>query len=103
MLGEAGHHMGPYAGRPYWEQLAAFDKAIALDSAFAPSYLHPIERVASQGLAEMRRYLDAYLALEPRDPYADGMRLVRRIVGSTPPSHRYGPARRHPGRNAPRG
>jgi serine/threonine-protein kinase len=86
LLGEAGHHMGPYAGRPYWEQGAAFDKAIALDSAFAPSYLHPIERAASQDLAEMRRYLDAYLALEPRDPYADGMRLVRRIVGSTPPS-----------------
>jgi serine/threonine-protein kinase len=86
LLGEAGNHMGPYAGRPYWEQLAAFDKAIALDSAFAPSYLHPIERAASQGPAEMRRYLDAYLALEPRDPYADGLRLVRRILGSTPPS-----------------
>jgi serine/threonine-protein kinase len=86
LLGEAGNHMGPFAGRPYWEQVAAFDKAIALDSAFAPSYLHPIELAASQGPAEMRRYLDAYLALEPRDPYADGLRLVHQIFGSTPPS-----------------
>ena len=49
MLGEAEHHMGPYAGRPYREPRAAFDKAIALDSAFAPSYLHPIERVGGAG------------------------------------------------------
>jgi tRNA A-37 threonylcarbamoyl transferase component Bud32/tetratricopeptide (TPR) repeat protein len=86
LLGEAGNHMGPYAGRPYVEQLAAFDKAIALDSAFAPSYLHPIEQAAVQGPVEMRRYLDAYLALEPHDPYADGLRLVGRILGSTSPS-----------------
>jgi len=86
MLGEAGSHMGPYAWRPHREPLMAFDKAIALDSAFAPSYLHPIERSAMQGPAEMRRYLDAYLALEPRDPYADGLRLVGRILGSTSPS-----------------
>jgi tetratricopeptide (TPR) repeat protein len=86
LLGEAANHTGPYAGRPYVEQLAAFDKAIALDSAFAPSYLHPIEQAAMQGPVEMRRYLDAYLALEPHDPYADGLRLVRRILGSTSPS-----------------
>ncbi len=86
LLGEAGNHMGPFAGRPYWEHGAAFDKAIALDSAFAPSYLHPIEQAAAQGPAEMKRYLDAYLALEPHDPFADGLRLVRRILGSTPPS-----------------
>jgi serine/threonine-protein kinase len=86
LLGEAAHHMGPYAGRPYREPLAAFDKAIALDSAFAPSYLHPIEKSALRGPAEIRRYLDAYLALEPRDPYADGLRLVRRTLGSTSPS-----------------
>jgi eukaryotic-like serine/threonine-protein kinase len=85
-LGEAASHMGPYAGRHYREQFTAFDKAIALDSAFAPSYLHPIEKSALRGPAEMRRYLDAYLGLEPRDPYADGLRLVRRVLGTTPPS-----------------
>jgi serine/threonine-protein kinase len=78
--------MGPYAGRAHREPVAAFDKAIALDSAFAPSYLHPIEKSALRGPAEMRRYLDRYLALEPRDPYADGLRLVRRVLASTPPN-----------------
>jgi serine/threonine-protein kinase len=85
-VGEAANHLGPFAGRPSSEQLAAFDRAIALDSAFAPSYLHPIDESAERGPAEMRRYLDAYLALEPQDPSADGLRLVRAILDSTPVS-----------------
>ncbi len=57
-LGEAADHFGPFAGRPTGEELKAFDRAIALDSAFAPAYIHPIESAAPDGPAAMRRYLD---------------------------------------------
>jgi serine/threonine-protein kinase len=63
------------------EVLAAFDRAIALDSSYAPAYLHPMElTLASGGPAAALRYMDSYLALEPRDIFADGIRLARRLV-----------------------
>ena len=48
MFGEAHDHFGPFAGRTPDEQFRAFDRAIALDSAYAPSYIHPIEAAASE-------------------------------------------------------
>jgi serine/threonine-protein kinase len=84
-LGEAENHIGPFAGRTLQQQLQAFDRAIALDSAFAPSYLHPIEMTAMAGAAEVKRYLHPYLALEPHDRYANGLRLVRGILDSARP------------------
>ena len=87
--GEALAHFGPYAGRTLEEQVEAFDHAIALDSAFAPAYIHPIEVVAREGPAAVSRYLKPYLALDPHDAYADGLRLIRRLLDSAPtPVHR---------------
>jgi serine/threonine-protein kinase len=61
--------------------LDAFDRAIALDSLFAPAYIHPIELALQQGdRARARRYIDAYLRQRPRDIYADGVRLTRLLL-----------------------
>ena len=82
MLGEAQNHFGAFAGRSYEQQLQAFDRSIALDSAYAPSYLHPIEISAVNGAEAVRKYLRPYLALRPQDSYADGVRLTGRILDS---------------------
>jgi tetratricopeptide (TPR) repeat protein len=81
-LGEAHHHFGALNGRTYEEQLQAFDRAIALDSAYAPAYLHPIEISATYGIPAVRRYLNPYLALQPKDVNANGLRLVARVLDS---------------------
>ena len=81
-LGEADNHLGPFMGRTPEEQLQAFDRAIELDSAYAPSYLHPIELSAMRGADAMRKYLRPYLALGPKDVNADGLRLVAGILDS---------------------
>lgn len=83
LLGDAQNHFGPFAGRSQQQQLEAFDRAIALDSAFAPSYLHPIEIAGVFGEDAVRRYLRPYLALV-RDESADGPRLVQRLLDSGP-------------------
>jgi len=84
LLGEANEHLGPYAGRSDEQVLDAFDRAIALDSAYGPSYIHPIEASASEGAEAMRRYLRPYLALAGGDVRADGERLVRTVLDSVP-------------------
>jgi serine/threonine-protein kinase len=81
-LGEADHHLGAFHGRSDEEELQAFDRSIALDSAFAPSYLHPIEVSATYGVDAMRKYLRPYLALQPKDVNADAMRLVAAVLDS---------------------
>jgi eukaryotic-like serine/threonine-protein kinase len=82
LLGEADQHLGPYARRPGGEALTAFDHAIALDSAFAPAYLHPMAIASADGIAAMRPYLERYLALDPREEEADGARLVKSLTDS---------------------
>lgn len=59
----------------------AFDLAIALDSAYAPAYLHQIELALQLGDPEAARgYVEGYLALAPRDVYADAIRLTGRLL-----------------------
>jgi serine/threonine-protein kinase len=66
---------------PLSEALSAYQNAIALDSAFAPSYIHAAELAALvQGPGRARAYLDAYLALKPVDAHADGIRLARLML-----------------------
>jgi eukaryotic-like serine/threonine-protein kinase len=81
-LGEAYNHFGEFVGGTYEQQLQAFDRAIALDSAFSPSYIHPIEVSSAFGADAMRRYLRPYLALLQGDPGAEGARLVARLLDS---------------------
>ena len=82
-LGEARHHHGYGAPVRVSEAsvLDAFDQAIALDSAFAPAYIHAIEHALTHhGAKVARRYVGAYLALNPTDAEADGIRLVSALL-----------------------
>jgi len=81
-LGEAYNHFGNLVGGSYEQQLQAFDRAIALDSAFSPAYIHPIEVSSALGPDLMRRYLRPYLALTQGDPGAESARLIERILDS---------------------
>jgi tetratricopeptide (TPR) repeat protein len=82
-LGEAGYHFGtgPVVSVPAETVLKAFDRALALDSAFAPAYLHPIElALDGEGRDLGLRYARAYLALNPQDVAHRGVRLVERLL-----------------------
>lgn len=79
---DAWHTLGEvyvHAARavPLREMLAAFDRAIALDSAYAPSYIHAIELAsATLGLEAARRYAAEYLRRAPDDVTAERIRLA---------------------------
>jgi serine/threonine-protein kinase len=78
-LGEAGYHFGfgPVLGRGERQVLAAFDRAIDLDSGFAGAYIHPVELGFNLGGRDLGlRYARRYLALEPQEPQHRGVRLV---------------------------
>src|SRR5439155_25489100 len=70
-LGEVYRHQG--RAIPISETLAAFDRAIALDSAYAPAYIHPVEIAsAARGLDAARRYAVEYLKRAPDNVTGDG-------------------------------
>jgi serine/threonine-protein kinase len=61
--------------------LALYDRAIALDSAFAPAYVRPISLASYlDGAPRARRYIDAYLALQPSGPHAESIRLAGMLL-----------------------
>ena len=85
-MGEARFHFGfaANAGATWDAALEAFDRAIALDSAFGPSYIHNVDLGLRLGGASLaRRYINAYLALDPKDVNAQGIRFVDRVLGPT--------------------
>lgn len=67
----------------------AFERAIALDSAFAPAYIHQLELAANdQDIAAVRASAAAYLALDPHDTQGEGVRLALRLLAPDRPSRR---------------
>ena len=61
--------------------LDAYDRAIRIDSNFAPAYPNAIvTAMALRGAPAARRYLDAYLRTQPTDVHADGYRLAGRLM-----------------------
>ncbi|PYP65289.1 MAG: hypothetical protein DMD26_11455, partial [Gemmatimonadetes bacterium] len=61
--------------------LARFDRAIALDSTFAPAYVMPISLAAYlDGAVSARRYIRGYLALAPSGPRSGIMRLAEVLL-----------------------
>ena len=80
-LGDALYHW-PTPGRTTPDALLeAFDRVIALDSAFGPAYVHPIELEFQRGrVGAAGRYLNAYLALNQADPNSEGMGLVAKLI-----------------------
>ena len=86
-VGEARYHFGagPGTSVSYRATLDAFDRAIALDSGFAPAYLHPIELGFTLDGPELGlRYARAYLALQPTDGAHPGVMLLERLVSMPP-------------------
>jgi len=82
-LGEAYHHFGfgPGLEVSAEETRRTFDRAIALDSAFAPSYIHPVELSLTVGdVAAARHYAERYLGLEATDISAGAIRLVSMLL-----------------------
>ena len=82
-LGDARFHFGfgPGFGVTEREILAPFDRAIALDSAFGPSYIHPVALgLTLDGPALAERYAHAYLALDPKDVNAQGIRVMDQLI-----------------------
>jgi hypothetical protein len=81
LLGEVYYHYGSALHTGRRGSLEAFDRAIALDSSFAPSYIHPIEDAfLLDGWEAGRRYTRAYLAQTPTDAYAPSIRLVDQLL-----------------------
>lgn len=73
-LGDALWHWR--VGTPH-RALAIFERAIALDSSFAPAYLHAINLADAVGRpARARELLSAYLALNTTDKNSEGLGLA---------------------------
>jgi serine/threonine-protein kinase len=83
MLGDARFHAGNLARLQPHAALEAFDRAIALDSAFTPSYVHAIALGIDEGGTEAgRRYAHAFLAAGAMGTYAQSTDLVIRLMDS---------------------
>ena len=81
MLGDARFHVGALADIPPAQALEAFDRAIGLDSAFTPAYVHAIPLGLEQRGADAgRRYATAYLRLGATGEYATVTQLVARLL-----------------------
>jgi serine/threonine-protein kinase len=84
MLGEVETHFGFFTGVERDQAFESLKRAIELDSAFAPLYIHPVEyALRYQGVDSAQAYIDRYLALAPSDKHADGMRLVSLLLDPT--------------------
>jgi eukaryotic-like serine/threonine-protein kinase len=80
-LGEALYHFGSPAAAGARQALEAFDQAIAIDSSFAPAYIHGVELgLWVDGPEAGERYAAGYLRLEPTDVSASGIGLAQRIL-----------------------
>jgi eukaryotic-like serine/threonine-protein kinase len=76
-LGEVLLHAGLTRGVAPREALAVFERAIGLDSAYAPAYIHAIELASRiHGIESARWYASAYLRRAPGDVTAEGIRLA---------------------------
>ena len=81
MLGDATYHVGDYAGLDRRSSLDAFDRSIALDSAFTPSYVHAIKLALDlRGPEAARRYSRGYLRAGATGYYATSTELILRLL-----------------------
>lgn len=81
MLGDARFHAGGLAEQSSRTALDAFDRSIALDSAFTPSYVHAVPLgLELNGTESGRRYAKAFLAAGGMGRYAQSTALVLRVT-----------------------
>lgn len=81
-MGDMSYHWpGGPTPRTDQEALAAIDRAIALDSGYAPGYAHAIDlAVVLRGPAAARRYIPPQLALDSIPGNAQGLQLLDRLL-----------------------
>jgi serine/threonine protein kinase/tetratricopeptide (TPR) repeat protein len=80
-LGEVRFHFGELVGTSHDAALAEFKAAIAVDSAYGPSYFHAIEISLANGTVEQTRDLTRkYLAVNPTD---DRFRIIEGVLART--------------------
>ena len=85
-LGEARYHIGPGFGVSDAMKLEAFDRAVTLDSSYAPAYLHAVGLALSlNDRAATRRYAARYLDLRPGGVEALSVRLTSLLLDPTVP------------------
>ena len=85
VMGEASVHFQRPGRMSGEEQLRIYDRAIALDSSRAPTYIHAIElSVQALDLERARRFLDGYLALSSTDKEGTGLRLADAVLRGAP-------------------
>jgi serine/threonine-protein kinase len=81
MLGDARFHAGALARLPLRASLDAFDRAIALDSAFTPSYVHAVPLALEfGGTAAGRKHARAFLDAGAMGSFAKSNDLVVRLI-----------------------
>jgi serine/threonine-protein kinase len=84
-LGEARMHFGYGAVLDVSERqaLEAFDRAIALDSAFTPAYIHTVELgFTLDGAPGGRKYIKDYLRYDPRGKDREAVQLLDRLTSA---------------------
>ncbi len=94
-VGEARFHHGYGSPVNINEQQAldAFNRAIELDSAFAPAYVHAVElSFTLDGKEAGNRYTKAYLRLKPTDDEAEGIEIVDRVTSASATQLTAGPS-----------
>jgi DNA-binding SARP family transcriptional activator len=80
-LGDERFHHGPPLGGVPAPALEAFDRAIAVDSGFAPAYEHTVELSILLNRPDLaRQYAAAYLRLDPTDANAPTTRLAALLL-----------------------
>jgi serine/threonine-protein kinase len=80
-LGEARFHFGYWHGISADDAQRAFDRAIQLDSTFAPAYIHPVELALTRdGSRAALRYAAAYAAGRSGAAKGAGIPLVARLL-----------------------
>jgi serine/threonine-protein kinase len=78
---EALTHLGAFERATHEDQLAAYERAIALDSAFLPSYPHAVGANLALGrVARARRHLHTARALARGTRLRDAAALLARVV-----------------------
>jgi eukaryotic-like serine/threonine-protein kinase len=83
-LGEARQHFGHGQGASYETTLDAFDRAIRLDSAYAPAYIHPIQlAVTLDDRLAIQHYADRFFALDPSLEDASTIRRLSYVFNPT--------------------
>ncbi len=88
-VGDIRYHFHSYMpGESYSKARQAFDRSIALDSAFAPSYIHTIDlALRAQDVASARDYIRRYQALKSTDLNATTIGALGTLLATGRPSN----------------